>query len=331
MAALAASANAQTIAGAAEELTASIGQINREVSHSTEIIGRAVSASNQTRETLDALTQTVDRIGAVAIIIGQIAGKTNLLALNATIEAARAGDAGKGFAVVASEVKQLADQTARSTHEISEQINQVRGATGAVVEAVNRIENTIGEINAVAGEITSAVEQQNAATTEIAKQVNQTAEAINEMRDQNAKVSADAQQSGDFARRVLENANGLGNVLADLKAAVVRAVRESTDDVNRRTAQRVDLDVAASVAVQGHPALPCRVANLSATGAFLNGDVDASTGAAGRLRIDGLNVVIEFKVVKREPGGLRLAFAAEPAVATAISDYLASRARKAAA
>src|SRR5208283_2681312 len=102
-------------AGAAEQLSASIREIDNQMSLSAAVVGRAVTAGGETRATIEALNQEVQRIGAVADMIGEIAAKTNLLALNATIEVARAGDAGKGFAVVASEVKALATQTARST------------------------------------------------------------------------------------------------------------------------------------------------------------------------------------------------------------------------
>src|SRR5208282_407821 len=115
-------ANAQTVASAAEQLAASIREISGQVSQSTMVVGRAVAAGAQARETIEALNGKVERIGAVADMIKDIASKTNLLALNATIEAARAGDAGKGFAVVASEVKQLANQPARSTEEIARHI-----------------------------------------------------------------------------------------------------------------------------------------------------------------------------------------------------------------
>ena len=118
--------NAQTVASASEQLSASIREIGSQVAQSTEIVGRAVEAGAETRQTIEALNEQVGRIGAVADMIGEIAAKTNLLALNATIEAARAGDAGKGFAVVASEVKALATQTARSTEEIAQHIAQVR-------------------------------------------------------------------------------------------------------------------------------------------------------------------------------------------------------------
>ena len=125
------------------------------------------------------LNQEVERIGAVADMIGEIAAKTNLLALNATIEAARAGEAGKGFAVVASEVKQLAMQTARSTGDIARHIDQVRAATGASVAAVARIDQTIAEISAIAGSIAAAMQQQDAATAEITRNIAATAQAAN--------------------------------------------------------------------------------------------------------------------------------------------------------
>ncbi len=144
-------ANAQTVASAAEQLSSSIREISGQVSQSTAVVGRAVAAGSQARATIEALNGKVERIGAVADMIKDIAAKTNLLALNATIEAARAGDAGKGFAVVASEVKQLANQTARSTEEIARHIAEVRGATGELVAAVGTIERTITEIDAIVG------------------------------------------------------------------------------------------------------------------------------------------------------------------------------------
>ena len=168
-------------------------------------------------------------------MIGEIAAKTNLLALNATIEAARAGDAGKGFAVVASEVKALATQTARSTEEIARHIGQVRSATGASVAAVGRIEQTIGEINAIAGSIAAAVEQQGAATAEIARNVAETAAAANEMTERTTEVSAEAEQTGQRSRRRCGTTRrALNTAVGELRHSVIRVVRTSTAEVDRR-------------------------------------------------------------------------------------------------
>jgi methyl-accepting chemotaxis protein len=118
---------------------------------------------------VSSLAGAVERIGEVVDLINDIANQTNLLALNATIEAARAGEAGKGFAVVASEVKNLANQTAKATEEISQQINDVQGATKGAVEAIESVSRTIQEVSEVATIVASAVEEQRAATSEIAR------------------------------------------------------------------------------------------------------------------------------------------------------------------
>jgi methyl-accepting chemotaxis protein len=221
-------ANAQTVAGAAEQLAASIREIGGQMTRSSAVVSRAVTAGTEARSTMEALNKEVDRIGAVADMIGQIAGRTNLLALNATIEAARAGDAGKGFAVVASEVKALATQTAQSTHEIARHIDQVRTATGASVAAVARIEQTITEINAIAGSIADAVDQQGAATAEIARTMNETATAANDMTGRTNEVMAEAVDTGRCAVEVRQSSVELGQAIEELRDSVVRVVRAAT-------------------------------------------------------------------------------------------------------
>jgi methyl-accepting chemotaxis protein len=220
--------NARTAASAAEQLDGSIREISAQVSHSTMVVGRAVAAGNETRTTMQALDERVGHIGLVAQMISDIAAKTNLLALNATIEAARAGDAGKGFAVVASEVKQLANQTARSTEQITRHISEVAAATGASVAAVGRIEQMIGEINAISGSIAAAVEQQGAATTEIARNVAVTAQAANEMGKRIEEVSIEADRTGRHSLQVRDGTAKFSALVGELRESVVRVVRNAT-------------------------------------------------------------------------------------------------------
>ncbi|MGA3402076.1 MAG: methyl-accepting chemotaxis protein [Acetobacteraceae bacterium] len=294
-------ANAQTVASAAEQLAASIREISGQVSQSSTVVGRAVAAGSQARATIEALNGKVERIGAVADMIRDIAAKTNLLALNATIEAARAGEAGKGFAVVASEVKQLANQTARSTEEITRHISEVRGATGESVAAVSNIEQTITEIDAIASSIASAVEEQGAATAEIARNVTQTAEAANEITGRISEVSAEAQETGQHAADVQIDAAGLAELVSDLRRTVMRVIRTSTTEVDRRESRRYDVNLPGRVTVAGRGVPDTRVVNLSDGGARIQAASTMPVGTHGVLNLDGVAVALPFIV--RETDG----------------------------
>jgi methyl-accepting chemotaxis protein len=287
--------NAQTVASAAEELAASIREIGSQVAQSTEVVGRAVGAGGEARATIEALNEEVTRIGVVADMIGEIAAKTNLLALNATIEAARAGDAGKGFAVVASEVKSLATQTARSTEEIARHIAQVRSATGASVTAVVRIEQTIGEVSSIAGSIAAAVEEQQAATAEIARNVAGTATAANEMTRRTAEVSTEAKNTGQRAADVRENAAGLNTAVSELRHSVIRVVRTSTTEVDRRGEHRYSVDLKCRITLSGRTST-ARVTNLSENGANVRCEQTGMAGARGTLDIDRVGFPLPFTV-----------------------------------
>lgn len=307
-------ANAQTVASAAEQLTESIREIATQVTQSSEVVGRAVSAGADTRATIEALNEQVVRIGAVADMIGEIAAKTNLLALNATIEAARAGDAGKGFAVVASEVKALATQTARSTEEIARHIGEVRAATGTSVAAVMRIEQTIGEINAIAGSIAAAVEEQQTATAEIARNVTETATAAREMTSRTNEVSAEAEQTGKHAIAVRENAAGLNSAVSDLRHSVIRVVRTSTTEVDRRSDHRYPVNLTCHVTIGGRSSI-AHVQDLSKRGASVRCNDAANAGGRGTLDIDGVGFALPFNVRSTEGDTMHIAFDLDAATA----------------
>ena len=215
-----ASANVQSVASATEELSSSIGEIGRQVHESARIAGDAVGQARATTERVSQLSKAATRIGDVVELINTIAGQTNLLALNATIEAARAGEAGRGFAVVASEVKALAEQTAKATGEIGQQISGIQQATQESVGAIQEISNTIEKLSGISSTIAAAVEEQGAATQEISRSVQQAAEGTQQVSANIADVQRGAGETGSASSQVLSAAQSLSGDSNRLKLEV---------------------------------------------------------------------------------------------------------------
>jgi methyl-accepting chemotaxis protein len=163
------SASTHAVASGAEEMGASIHEIARNATLAVAVAGNALEAASATNATVHRIGASSDEIGGVVRLITSIAEQTNLLALNATIEAARAGDAGRGFAVVAHEVKALAEQTAKATAEIGQNVGLIQTSTKNSVDAVREIGNAVREINDVTTNIANAISQQDAATREISQ------------------------------------------------------------------------------------------------------------------------------------------------------------------
>jgi methyl-accepting chemotaxis protein len=215
-----ASTNVQSVASATEELTSSVNEISRQVQESARMAGEAVDQARKTNDRVGELSKAAARIGDVVELINTIAGQTNLLALNATIEAARAGEAGRGFAVVASEVKALAEQTAKATGEIGQQISGIQAATQESVGAIKEISGTIERLSEISSTIAAAVEEQGAATQEISRNVQQAAQGTHQVSSNITDVQRGASETGSASSQVLSAAQSLSGDSNRLKLEV---------------------------------------------------------------------------------------------------------------
>ncbi len=212
--------NVETVASAAEELSASIAEISRQVSTGSEMASSAEKEAIMTNKKVQGLSDAANKIGEVVELINDIADQTNLLALNATIEAARAGEAGKGFAVVASEVKNLANQTAKATEEIGIQISDMQRATVDSAEAIRGFGETIAKISETSSATAAAVEQQGAATQEIARNIREVSEDANLVSGAVADVSRASAASYSSAIRVIWGGQDLNQPTQSLRSVV---------------------------------------------------------------------------------------------------------------
>jgi len=215
-----ASTNVQSVASATEEMASSVHEISRQVQESARMAGDAVDQARRTNDRVGDLSKAAARIGDVVELINTIAGQTNLLALNATIEAARAGEAGRGFAVVASEVKALAEQTAKATGEIGQQVAGIQAATQESVGAIKEISGTIERLSEISSAIAAAVEEQGAATQEISRNVQQAAHGTQQVSSNVTDVQRGAAETELASSQVLSAAQSLSGDSNRLKLEV---------------------------------------------------------------------------------------------------------------
>ena len=218
----------QTVASAAEELSASIGEIGRQVEQTTAVVSTATEAAETSNQRVASLDEAAQKIGEVVNLIQDIAEQTNLLALNATIEAARAGEQGKGFAVVAAEVKELANQTAKATEEISTQITGIQSSTREAVGSIEAISSTMEEVNKFTSIIATAISEQGGATNEISANVQKAADCTREMGATVGSVTDATSETTSSASNVLnisQNVSGQAQSLKETIANFLAKVR----------------------------------------------------------------------------------------------------------
>lgn len=210
------SGHMHSLAAAVEEMGVSIGEISRSTTEVNGISATSVELVDNALDRVGVLDESSRQIGKVAEVVTAIAEQTNLLALNATIEAARAGEAGKGFAVVANEVKELANETARATGEISALIDRIQDDSREVGTAINGIHDTIEKVSALQSSVASAVEEQSITTNEIGRTVGYVSDRATAITSSVRSVADSARRSAELA----ETTRGTSDVLRDVSSSL---------------------------------------------------------------------------------------------------------------
>ncbi|WP_344620572.1 methyl-accepting chemotaxis protein [Dactylosporangium salmoneum] len=216
------SSNVATVAAGSQQMGASIREISQNANDAARVAAEAVGVAETTNQIVSKLGDSSAEIGNVVKVITAIAEQTNLLALNATIEAARAGDAGKGFAVVAGEVKDLAQETARATDEISKRVQAIQADTGNAVEAIGEISRIIARINDYQVTIASAVEEQTATTSEMSRSVGDASNGSSNIATNIGGVAQATQRTTAALAEADATAAELSRLATELQAVVGR-------------------------------------------------------------------------------------------------------------
>jgi len=205
---------------ATEQLSASIREIARQTSDAAVTTAHASQSATDTAAAVDALSEASREVGDIVKLITSIAEQTNLLALNATIEAARAGSAGKGFAVVASEVKELSQETAQATSDITAKIHAIQEMTARTATAIAAITGEITQIDDGQRTIAAAVEEQSATTELMARNVSDVSGAATEISGTVSHITASTGATADGANTTRRSAERVSSATDDIERLI---------------------------------------------------------------------------------------------------------------
>jgi len=213
-------ANVQSVAAASEELSATVKEISAQLQKTSTLVGESQEKARNADNVANALNEATTKVGSAMDMIASIAGQINLLALNATIESARAGEAGKGFAVVASEVKNLANQTNKTTEEIQQVVDEMRKAAQDIIVALKEIGISVSSISNATTNVASAVEEQSATTIDISRNMATAASSAQLIADSLQDVQASSSHAGAASEQMLAASRELSKQAEELNTQV---------------------------------------------------------------------------------------------------------------
>lgn len=211
-----------TVAGATEELSASIREIASAASSAAAVVDEAVTASTRSNVAIGRLVQRNDEIGSVLSTISSLARQTNLLALNAGIEAARAGTLGQSFMVVANEVKNLSRSTSQAADGIAEKIGAIQADVADTVDSVSQVIKLIEQINFHQQHITSSVAQQSDVVNQIAQRMGTAAQESDSIQQSLRGFQANMQTASAQTRAMAHASDQLSQMSMALSSLVQR-------------------------------------------------------------------------------------------------------------
>lgn len=215
-------ADVDSIAVSSTELSATIGEVSRQVESNLQAVGTISASVAQAIAIKEALLGATDQIGQVTSLIQSVASQTNLLALNATIEAARAGDAGRGFAVVAAEVKQLASSTSLATETITARIAELRTIAGTIASTLETIDRSVIGLKDGSISIAASMRQQQSAAHEIAKRTELSSTEVGRMAESAVMATEVAERSSRRAAQTVADATAADVKVGEIDTAMAR-------------------------------------------------------------------------------------------------------------
>ncbi len=304
-----ASQNVTSVAGAAEELSATGREIARRAAQSSDCARRAVGEVEQAGTTISALSTAAEQIGAVVKLISEVAAQTNLLALNATIEAARAGEAGKGFAVVATEVKALARKTSDVAGDIQVRVQQISSASGQSVEVLTKIGGAVREINEVNAGMAAAAEEQEATLQEVARSLSEASAGVNSVASSVAAISTRAKRVESQSRAVATVVQLTNQRVGNLRANLIVSLRSSGAGNRRGVDPRIPVKLSGTLKC-GAASLPGAIVDISLTGLlFRSSGSDEVVREGGRLAVEIEKIGgVSCTVIAKSAAGVHLQF-----------------------
>jgi methyl-accepting chemotaxis protein len=204
-----ASATTEELARASAAIADTVEEVAGQAAETRANLQQAEADIQSSSERTLALATRVNDIGALLVLINEIADQTGLLSLNAAIEAARAGEDGRGFAVVAEEVRRLAESSKVSARDIAAIIEGVHAETNATVMAMEKGAKQMQQSLALLDAVTDSTDQVRLTTQQQRSATAQVVETMEQLTDASRQVSITAQQIAGAAGNLAQLAGNL--------------------------------------------------------------------------------------------------------------------------